>query len=95
MAATGPPRSCAGSAARRVTAAPRRAGAGVSVRSASASCEVVELVTRGLKNREIAEELYLSPKTVERHLARVFEKLHVTSRAALARAVQQAQAGDG
>jgi ATP/maltotriose-dependent transcriptional regulator MalT len=51
--------------------------------------EVAELVARGYKNREIADELFLSPKTVERHVARMFSKLGVTSRAALARMVTQ------
>ncbi|WP_051222339.1 ATP-binding protein [Conexibacter woesei] len=47
--------------------------------------EVVALVARGLKNREIAAELFLSQKTVERHLARIFEKLGVSSRVTLTR----------
>jgi DNA-binding CsgD family transcriptional regulator len=46
--------------------------------------EVAELVARGMTNREIADKLYLSPKTVEVHLSRVFAKLGVSSRAAVA-----------
>jgi DNA-binding CsgD family transcriptional regulator/tetratricopeptide (TPR) repeat protein len=53
--------------------------------------EVVQLVARGMTNREIAGELFLSPKTVERHLARVFEKLRVSSRLAAARALERAR----
>jgi DNA-binding NarL/FixJ family response regulator len=50
--------------------------------------EVARLVGEGLKNREIATELFVSPKTVEKDLARVFRKLGVTSRAAVAAALQ-------
>jgi DNA-binding CsgD family transcriptional regulator len=42
--------------------------------------EVAELVASGLTNREIAQRLFLSHKTVETHLGRVFTKLGVTSR---------------
>lgn len=45
---------------------------------------VVSFVARGLTNREVAAELYVSPKTVEYHLGRVFAKLGVTSRTQLA-----------
>jgi non-specific serine/threonine protein kinase len=42
--------------------------------------EVAELVTRGLTNRRIAEELFLSERTVHRHVSSVLKKLGVTSR---------------
>jgi ATP/maltotriose-dependent transcriptional regulator MalT len=42
----------------------------------------------GLSNREIAERLYLSPRTISGHLYRVFPKLQITSRAALRDALQ-------
>ncbi|MEU6003447.1 helix-turn-helix transcriptional regulator [Streptomyces sp. NPDC047197] len=38
----------------------------------------------GLTNREIARELLLSAKTIEHHLGRVYAKLSIRSRAALA-----------
>ena len=41
-------------------------------------------VARGLTNREVAEDLFLSPKTVEFHLGRVFRKLGIRSRTELA-----------
>lgn len=44
---------------------------------------VAELVARGLTNREIAELLFLSSRTVEAHLSHVFRKLDVGSRAKL------------
>ena len=41
---------------------------------------VARLVASGLSNREAAAQLYLSPKTVEYHLAHAFAKLGVHSR---------------
>ena len=46
--------------------------------------EVVALVAQGATNREIAQRLFLSEKTVERHLAHIFAKLGVSSRSAVA-----------
>lgn len=44
---------------------------------------VVELVTKGLSNRDVAERLELSVRTVEVHLGRIFRKTGVKSRSAL------------
>jgi DNA-binding NarL/FixJ family response regulator len=44
--------------------------------------EVLRLVATGMTNRAIASELFLSEKTVARHLSNIFAKLDVTSRAA-------------
>jgi DNA-binding NarL/FixJ family response regulator len=41
---------------------------------------IARLVASGLPNRGVAAELYLSPKTIEYHLAHVFTKLGVRSR---------------
>ena len=49
--------------------------------------EVADLVAEGRTNREIAGQLFLSEKTVESHLAKVFKKLGVGSRAAVAETV--------
>lgn len=43
--------------------------------------EVLRLIAAGLTNNEIAVELYLSPKTISRHLSNIFTKIGVTSRA--------------
>jgi DNA-binding CsgD family transcriptional regulator len=46
--------------------------------------EIADLVARGHTNRKIAAQLFLSDKTVETHLTRVFVKLRVASRAEVA-----------
>jgi len=46
--------------------------------------EVAALVAAGNSNPEIAQALYLSPKTIEGHMRRIFEKLGVSSRAEVA-----------
>jgi DNA-binding CsgD family transcriptional regulator len=45
---------------------------------------VTLLVAQGLSNREVAAELYVSPKTVQYHLTRIYAKVGVRSRAELA-----------
>jgi DNA-binding NarL/FixJ family response regulator len=52
--------------------------------------EVVRLAGRGLTNRAIGQELGISDRTVQSHLARVYEKLHVSTRTEAAlKAVQE------
>ena len=48
--------------------------------------EVIELVAAGLSNEEIAGRLYLSVRTVERHLSNVYAKLRISGKAARAAA---------
>ena len=45
--------------------------------------KIAELAATGLTNRQVAERSFLSPKTVEANLARVYRKLGITSRAEL------------
>jgi DNA-binding CsgD family transcriptional regulator len=47
-------------------------------------CEIAALVADGLTNREIAERLVLSERTVEGHIANLFAKVNVNSRTQLA-----------
>ena len=45
--------------------------------------QVASLVAQGMRNRQIATQLFLSPKTIETHLAHVFRKMRVKSRTEL------------
>ncbi|MEU8147227.1 LuxR family transcriptional regulator [Nonomuraea sp. NPDC048901] len=56
---------------------------------------VVFLAAQGSSNREIAAQLFLSPRTVGFHLYRAFPKLGITSRTELADLVRQAATGIG
>jgi DNA-binding CsgD family transcriptional regulator len=48
-----------------------------------AEVQVVQLVTQGKTNREIAEHLFISPHTVSAHLRHIFDKMGVKSRVQL------------
>ncbi|MBO0883690.1 MAG: LuxR family transcriptional regulator, partial [Mycobacterium sp.] len=50
---------------------------------------VAELAASGMINRDVAAALFISPKTVEHHLARVYRKLGIHSRAELGQWMRQ------
>ena len=56
---------------------------------------IVELVVAGRKNREVADQLFLSPDTVAWNLSRVYRKLGVTSRTQLAVKVAESRLKQG
>jgi len=56
--------------------------------------QVARLVVERKTNPEIAAELFLSQKTVESHLHNIFHKVDVTSRVALAHAIERADRTD-
>ncbi len=62
-----------------------RSNAGLSEREV----EVLRLVAQGLTNPQVAERLYLSPRTVETHLQRIYAKLDVPNRGAAIRVAVQ------
>ena len=45
--------------------------------------QVIALISEGLKNRQIADRLFISPTTVTHHLSSIYSKLGVTDRLAL------------
>jgi DNA-binding CsgD family transcriptional regulator len=51
--------------------------------------EIASLAATGMTNKQIGQQLYMSPRTVGTHLYRVFPKLGITSRAALRDALNQ------
>ena len=48
---------------------------------------VAELAASGMTNRDVAAALFISPKTVEANLARIYRKLGIKSRAELGRLI--------
>jgi DNA-binding CsgD family transcriptional regulator len=76
---------------RAVPRQPRMAtGEGLAVLS-ERERQVAELVAEGRSNREIGEQLGLSPKTIANHLNRVFARLGLGSRAELAALVERSR----
>jgi DNA-binding CsgD family transcriptional regulator len=68
----------------------RRRGPGGWAQLSPQELQIAQLAAEGLSNREIGEQLYLSHRTVESHLYRLFPKLGVTSRAQLRDALEAA-----
>jgi len=46
--------------------------------------EVLALIAKGMSNKEIARQLFISDKTVKNHLSNIFEKLHINDRTSAA-----------
>ncbi|HWM74290.1 MAG TPA: AAA family ATPase [Nocardioides sp.] len=57
--------------------------------------EVARLVAQGLTNRQVAEALFLSPRTVERHLGAAMRKLGIAGRSTLARLAAESGLPEG
>ena len=78
----------------------RREIARIGVRRAPAELteserRVAEMAAQGLKNPEIAARLFMSRRTVEANLSRVYQKLGIRSRAQLSAAMSKARSGPG
>ena len=57
----------------------------------SAERQVADRVADGLTSRQIAEELFVSPRTVDAHLSHIYRKLGISTRARLAAMVVDAR----
>ena len=42
--------------------------------------EVLELIAKGFRNKEVADKLFITVSTVKSHVHNIYDKLHVTSR---------------
>ena len=89
--------ACRGLLSRARATVPRRSGGAVAPPDLAAlgvtarEADVLRLVAEGLTNREIGERLFLSPRTVEKHVERLLAKTGVQNRSQLvARAARRA-----
>jgi len=67
----------------------RKRAASPAVQLTPQETQIVRLATDGQSNSEIAAQLFISPRTVEYHLHKIFTKLGITSRNQLSRALRQ------
>jgi DNA-binding NarL/FixJ family response regulator len=51
--------------------------------------QIVKLVAKGLRNKEIAEQLFISISTVKTHLSNIFCKLEVSNRTSMLTKINQ------
>ncbi len=73
---------------------PRDAGPALAELLTARELEVARLVARGLTNAEIGKQLFISARTVSTHLANMYERLGIHTRAALAAHVVQHDLGE-
>jgi DNA-binding NarL/FixJ family response regulator len=71
---------------------PRRVGAERRDELTAAELRVARMAAEGMTNREIAQALFLTEKTIEHHLSSVYRKLGIRSRVHLVRALPDSEA---
>ena len=69
-------------------ATPALARSGAAVALTDREIDIASLAAKGLLSREIAEQLFLSRRTVDNYLQRVYVKLGITDRSDLAEALE-------
>jgi DNA-binding NarL/FixJ family response regulator len=85
FAAPSVPRAAVAKAPRRSQVAKARQQSGLTARE----LEIIEAVARGLSNRAVGEELFLSDQTVKFHLHKIYRKLRVRNRTEATRAAYE------
>ncbi|MGH2560401.1 MAG: helix-turn-helix domain-containing protein, partial [Thermomicrobiales bacterium] len=78
---------------RNIPRGPRPATRANPANLTSRELEILALIGEGLRNAEIAERLFLSPKTVEHHVSAIYAKLGVSSRAEAMREADRLDVG--
>jgi DNA-binding NarL/FixJ family response regulator len=73
---------------RHVTRGPRESTLNNPGQLTDRQIDILTLLRKGLQNKEIADKLFISPKTVDHHISAILSKLDVSSRA---KAVLEAQ----
>jgi ATP/maltotriose-dependent transcriptional regulator MalT len=76
----------------RVSSRARRGGAGGGLTGRER--EIAELVAGGRSNKQVAATLFVSEKTVERHLSAIYARLGIRSRVELPRALEEARGSE-
>jgi RNA polymerase sigma factor (sigma-70 family) len=51
--------------------------------------EIIKLIREGMSNKEIAETLFISPRTVETHRARILKKLDLKNSLSLVKFINE------
>ncbi|WP_243728614.1 LuxR C-terminal-related transcriptional regulator [Microbacterium sp. BK668] len=74
---------------RSLPAQPRRTTRANPAGLTNRQLDVARLVAQGLTNAELAERLYISPKTADHHVSAVLSKLGLSSRREVARSASE------
>ena len=69
----------------RLSSSPTSLHAGRSYELTEREAEVLRLVAHGLTNEQVAEQLFISPRTVNSHLTSIYAKIGVSSRSGATR----------
>lgn len=71
------------------TVIPKQEQASVNTELSVREIEILELLSQGLTNKNIAERLFISPFTVKRHIENIYQKLQARNRVELLQKARQ------